>query len=124
MLLSAELIDSVIDLVDDSHALKRCSLVSRVWRPHSQYQLFSTTLNLISPPVQRNLGSSSIKPEQILKYARDFIEIAYSSPTISSAVRRLIIPLDALRQFDSETCKCWRSYSSWKKALEENTRGI
>ncbi|KAK7448760.1 hypothetical protein VKT23_013492 [Stygiomarasmius scandens] len=103
MLLSAELTDNIIDLINDSQTLKSCSLVSKAWRPRSQYRLFSTVLNLICPPVRKDLGSKSkFEPQQVSKYALDFFAIAGSAPTITNAVQRLKVPFDVVRQNDND----------------------
>ncbi|KAK7448761.1 hypothetical protein VKT23_013493 [Stygiomarasmius scandens] len=123
MPLSAELTDNIIDLIDDFHTLKNCSLVSKAWRPRSQYRLFGT-LALLSPPARSDLGSSSVKPEQVLKYALDFIEIANASWTLSSAVRKLAIPFDAVCQIGDSLAFPFRNLQTLEIVLvmEERAR--
>ncbi|THU90886.1 hypothetical protein K435DRAFT_801669 [Dendrothele bispora CBS 962.96] len=93
--LSAELTDLIIDAVDNSDcdSLRQFSLVSRTWRPRSQYKLFSRTVNLIHPdarmPCGRNWKGSR---NHLLNYALEFLHIANVSCTIASAVQGLIIP--------------------------------
>jgi hypothetical protein len=53
IVVSQELIDMIVDqLAGDRDSLKRCSLVSKRWRPRSRYQLFKVVVFSDSLPGQ------------------------------------------------------------------------
>ncbi|KAK7446262.1 hypothetical protein VKT23_013497 [Stygiomarasmius scandens] len=99
--ISAELTDLIIDAIDNSECetLQQISLVSKLWRPRSQYKLFSKTINLVHPGARHRCGTQwSGTRRALLSYVLEFLKIARGSRTISSAVRGLVIPDVALNQ--------------------------